>query len=856
MKCPKCKADNFVENQTCNRCGAPLTKIPKAVAPKEAKLPKFAYGEKFGKRYQIIEEISRGKMGRVYKAMDNKLNKVVSLRILNSELSAEPWPVIVERLKKESLLAKDVTAESITKLYEIWKVGKIAFISTQYVEGQGVSKPAKLSRKLLVSFSVALIVLVGLLIFFAIRKMKPESPLVIEPGKKSIAVMYFENNTGDESLNHWRKALSDLLITDLSQSKYLRVLTEDKLFNILSQLNQLETREYPLEVLQQVAEKGKVGYILLGSYSRAGEFFRINIKIQEAKTGELIASEMVEAWGEAGVFAMVDELSRRIKANFELTEEQLACDIDKEVGKITTSSPEAYKYYCEGRKFQAKGDCRQAIKLMDRAVAIDPKFAIAYISIASNYYNLGYEPEYKKYIQKGLSLVDRVSERERYLIQGNVFFQSEKTWEKAIEAYKKLLQLYPDDLIGNNNLGALYLELEQFDKAIERYEICINNYESYIPYNNLALIYMAMGLYNKAREALENYLSNFSDNAAAYRCLASNNICQAKYDIAMVEADKAILLNPDYFENLMVKGDIYHLRGDLIEAEKEYQKLLKSKEPIAHLEGLRKLGHLYLLQGAFDKSESQFKKGIKEAKKLGGEQWVLIFRSFLAYLYLKSGHPDEAMQECNRMWNSSVEREELFFQKLALYFKGLSYIELNLMDKATETAKELRKLIEEGLDRKKINHYYHLIGMMELKRSNFPQAIEYFEKAISLLPSQYTDVDCHAFLIGSLAKAYYQLGDLERAREEYENIVSLTMGRLIYGDIYAKSYYMLGKIYQQKDWKGKAIENYERFLDLCKDSAPPIPELMDAKKQLEALKSSNNFLPKLAHFSNHNHPTF
>ncbi|GAH92069.1 unnamed protein product, partial [marine sediment metagenome] len=61
---------------------------------------------------------------------------------------------------------------------------------------------------------------------------------------------------------------------------------------------------------------------------------------------------------------------------------------------------------------------------------------------------------------------DQVSDRERYYIEGVYYQQSERTYDKAIEAYDELLEIYPDDFIGNNNLGELYAGLEDWDKAI------------------------------------------------------------------------------------------------------------------------------------------------------------------------------------------------------------------------------------------------------------------------------------------------------------------------------------------------------------------------------------------------------
>jgi tetratricopeptide (TPR) repeat protein len=88
--------------------------------------------------------------------------------------------------------------------------------------------------------------------------------------------------------------------------------------------------------------------------------------------------------------------------------------------------------------------------------------------------------------------------------------------------------------------------------------------------------------------------------------------------------------------------------------------------------------------------------------------------------------------------------------------------------------------------------------------------------------------------------AYYKAGDMEKAQEQYEKIVNLTIGRIHWGDIYAKSLYKLGQIYEQKNWVGKAIEQYEKFLELWKNADPGDADVDDAKKRLAGLKSTKN----------------
>ncbi|MBW1768205.1 MAG: protein kinase, partial [Deltaproteobacteria bacterium] len=160
-------------------------------------------------------------------------------------------------------------------------------------------------KKLIIPVSALIaVVLFGLLVWHPWSRERAIPPPPSD--KPSLAVMYFENNTGDETLDHWRKGISDLLITDLTQSKYLKVLGGDRLFDILDQMDQLEARSYSSEVLKELAAQGGVNHIARGSYSKAGDILRIDIVLQDAQSGEPIATQSVEGKGEEAIFAMVD----------------------------------------------------------------------------------------------------------------------------------------------------------------------------------------------------------------------------------------------------------------------------------------------------------------------------------------------------------------------------------------------------------------------------------------------------------------------------------------------------------------------------------------------------------------------
>jgi len=661
-------------------------------------------------------------------------------------------------------------------------------------------------------------------------------------GKPSLAVVYFENNTGDESLDHWRKALSELLITDLSQSKYLDVLPGDRLYKILSEMNHLETKSYSSDVLKEVATRGEVENIIRGNFTKAGDTIRINIMLQTAKTGELVGSERTEGIGAESMFTMVDELTRKVKANFNLTAEEIAGDIDRDIGQITTSSPEAYKYLMEGVKNNLEGNYRRAIQFMERAVAVDPEFATAYSWMGSQYKLLGYMSESRKNIQKAFELSDRIPDRERYRIQGRFYAESDKTYDKAAEALTTLLQLYPDDWPAIAILVRIYKDLEQWDKAIELGEKSLQNkVEAYYSYYTMAWAYQGKGMYDKAREVCEYYINNISDHWEMHHCLAINYLFQRKYELGLAEVDKVFSLVPEHPWDSQLKAIIYHLKGDLIRAEEEHYKLMKTEAKIFNVYAKEMSGALYLLQGKFEKSKEQLNEAIELEESLTEAALESRHHSYLAYVYTESGNHEKALEECNNAWISACEADQLILQILALHSRGLTYLGMKSIDEAFEISDELKELINKGFNKKAIRHYYHLLGMIELERNNFSKAIEYFNQALSLLPFQYpSDLDFgygHALFIDSLASVYYLSGDVRNAREEYEKITALTTGRFFFGDIYAKSFYILGKIYEEQGNIAKAIGNYEKFLDLWKDADPGITEVEDARKRLTGLKS-------------------
>jgi tetratricopeptide (TPR) repeat protein len=160
---------------------------------------------------------------------------------------------------------------------------------------------------------------------------------------------------------------------------------------------------------------------------------------------------------------------------------------------------------------------------------------------------------------------------------------------------------------------------------------------------------------------------------------------------------------------------------------------------------------------------------------------------------------------------------------------------MNTIDEAEKTAEQLKQLIEKTGNRKFLRHYHHLMGTISLAHGRIPDAEQEFLAAISGLSSHMYTFYYHSLFVEALASVYYKTQDSAKAQREYERIMSFPYGRIHFGDIYAKSFYILGKINDENGSKSKAIEHFQKFLDLWKDADPGIAELKDARKRLAGL---------------------
>ena len=753
---------------------------------------------------------------------------------LNSQIPDDLNNVILKCLEKEKDKRYQRAGEVHTNLMQIEQ-------GIPTIEREAARKKPLTSKEITVSFSlkklfiplaVVLAVLIAALII--LKPWSGEKTVPVPTDRPSIAVLPFENNTGDENQDQLRDSLSDQLTADLYQSKYLHVLSAPHVYGILKRLNLLQAEKFSFEDLRNIASQGGVSHLLTGSYTEDWDTFLIIVTINKRDSAQDSPSFTVDGPKAGNISALVDDITKKVKAELHLTQAQIASDLDREVARITSSSPEALKLYAEARRKYYNGDYSGAIQLFKKAKAIDPEFGMAIRGMAASYWGIGAYPAKARILfQEALDLGERLPYRERLQINGDLASSSGRQ-DEAVEAFTELLELHPDDTMAAHGLGLAYLRMGETDKAIESYKrAIIYKAEFLATYTQLANLYRSQGLNKKAEETLQQFIDTFGDHPKIHHSLADQFMLKGDYDLALSEINKALSLGPAYPRVILLKGDIHFYRGDLVEAEEEYQKLLKEEEVAYYSYGLTRLSDLYSFQGKFKASMKKVIEGIERAKEAEEISWISGWYMASAYIEFVSGSFEQALKELDRTWNFAVEHNRSYDQSFCLSLRGLVHLGMKSMDSAQETADELQQFMEQNKTAD-TSYYDFLLGSIELERGNYSRAISFFEKAL-------VNNEKNILYSYPVALAYYGEGNLEKAQKECEKILSLTergygIGYLRYFDFYAKSYYMLGKIYEKKGWPGKAIEHYEKFLDLWKDADPGLPEVDDIRKRLAELK--------------------
>ena len=761
-------------------------------------------------------------------------------RKLNAEIP-EPFNKLILRcLEKEKenryQTAEDVLADLI-RIEEGLPISERVALPSRPTIRISREKPTGINRFLIPALAVIVLALAAIITLRVLPKKPPISPASAS-AKPSLAVLYFENLSGDPSLDHLKEGLATLLNINLSQSKLIWVLDPSGLNGVLKKLKLEGAAKYTREDLIKVADEGGAGYTTTGSLMKAGESIVIMLTLQKPQTAEVVESFKLTCQNIDEIYPKTDELVAKIKSAMDLTPAQLAADGGQGIGKLTRS-PEAMKYYLESSKYYYRLDYAKVISLCEKAIELDPNFALPYLYLAVAYYsgqgNLAKSNEARN---KAYELRDRVPERERYLVEANFYENQGENWRaKAIEAYEKYLQFAPRDSNSLQSLGSLYGGSGDDAKYLEYRERSYQVKPSPQSMIGVLLACQRLGQLERAEDALKGYYKSHEDNHIIQYYSCYLYIVRKDFDQALAEIERGFLQepSPDGWSWDALKADVSLACGELAEAEKAYLAIIQKAEKPAYVHAAKiSLFGLDILKGRTNRAAADFAKALGPGGFAEGAANVSIINTFL-----RLRKYDEALEVNETILKRSRERGDPGRIREGLWWKGIGLVEKKAIPEAEQIAEELKSWCQKSPYRNAFQTVEHLQGLIDLEKGAYDKAIGNLTKASARLRSEFFypgSLPTHALHFYPLAIAYYRSGNFGKAKAEFEKLTNLTAGRWDFGDLYAKSFYWLGKIAEEQKDKRRAAENYGKFLDLWKDADPGLPEVDDAKARLAAMR--------------------
>ncbi len=278
-------------------------------------------------------------------------------------------------------------------------------------------------------------------------------------GRPAIAVMYFENNTGEEEIRWLSKGLPSMLITDLAQTPGLDVVSSQRIQEVLEDIGEGELETIKRSLVPEIARRAGAGAVVVGSIFKSGQEIRIDVQIEDVESGRVLSAESVRG---DDVFPLIDDLTGRIRASLELSDSPSS----RPISEVTTQSLEAYRFYTRG--LEAKANIRHdpARRDLQEAVRLDPSFAMAYFHLWDLAEFEGDAAAAERNRKKTLEHIDRLPERHKLVVEASL--EVETNPSKAAELLESLLARHPDESDAWTRLAWIYYpRLDDTARAVE-----------------------------------------------------------------------------------------------------------------------------------------------------------------------------------------------------------------------------------------------------------------------------------------------------------------------------------------------------------------------------------------------------
>jgi tetratricopeptide (TPR) repeat protein len=429
--------------------------------------------------------------------------------------------------------------------------------------------------------------------------------------RRAVAVMFFENQTGDESLEWLQKGLTEMIIRSLSQSQYLSVLSTDRIYEILERVGQsAPPGQFNMDMAAIVAKEANAEALLTGNITRNGDSLKINVRVHEPEKGAVLQEESVEGPGLENIFSMVDHLTQRIKDDLQISVPEN--ESSQSIAELSTHSLEAWQQYTTGVDLYNKYLLSDAVPYYERAVSIDPDFVSAYIDLIILYSSAGdIDKAYPIFI-KLQTLHEKATLQERYQIDCiGARLRNDPT--SLLSTMRDWLDKYPDDRDANFQLAEMYRGWMNYEQSIRYFKNVLAIDSRYkTAYNLLGYMYAYTGDLTNAESFLKEYRKLTENEPNPYDSMGEIYFLFGEFEKAEKQFKRALKINSDFTHALAYLGQISFEKGCYKKALKQYEAFVeKATDRIQKASGCAGIAYSFERLGNQEKAVQHYKKALE-----------------------------------------------------------------------------------------------------------------------------------------------------------------------------------------------------------------------------------------------------
>jgi tetratricopeptide (TPR) repeat protein len=609
----------------------------------------------------------------------------------------------------------------------------------------------------------------------------------------------FQNRTADSTLG---MSLTEALRVGLAQSPVIKLVDASTIAQVLQRMNRDPGSPVDLQLAREIAEREGVNAIVAAEVGPIGEGYMLSARLLSAADGSELLTVGESANDDGELISAIDRLSARLRER--IGESLRTIRANEPLDQVTTASLQALRRYSQAvRAFELEADYERAIPLLEEAVALDTAFAMAYRKLGVALNNLSQERTRQiQVLTKAFEHQDRLPEYERYFTIAS-YYSNIGDVDKAISTYETLVEAYPDDFRALNNLGNLYAYTgrRNWVEAERLYQAAIEAApHTPIPYQHATAMAVALGRPEDAQATIDLLAEQF----------------------------------PDYPQVRDIRAHLASFLGNYDEAETHVVALQEAERGSLRWQSATndRLGALSTLRGKLRASGGNLRGQMQAEERRGLPAEYLEAAIDLAWTDVRFGEAPLAGVE---QIEAALDRYPLDSLPAAdRPYLGLAYLYANAgrLQRAKELMADYETVVPEDARRSQ-SFRYAARGAIAMADGQFQDAIVEFR-------SWDGETGCPTCALPDLAQAYDMAGEVDSALVIYERFTTTPWLWDRLSSSYARSlpasYKRLGELYEEAQERDKAVDYYNRFVELWQDADDELQaQVTDVKGRIARL---------------------